>query len=127
VKETKKKKNSSFSALVWVIVILLFSGIGENPRLLLIVVGGSIVLGLIYAAINAARKKNASGESYSSGKKNTTHSHDRLTVTHAELSSCEGIDHYKKQLDGFVASGIIDRKEYHVLLEKYSRQLGNKN
>ena len=46
------------------------------------------------------------------------HSHDRLSGYHGEES---GMDHWKKQLDGFLEAGIIDRSEYKALLERRRR------
>ena len=46
------------------------------------------------------------------------HSHDRLQGYHGEES---GMDHWKKQLDGFLEAGIIDRTEYKALLERRRR------
>ena len=46
------------------------------------------------------------------------HSHDRLSGYHGEES---GMDHWKKQLDGFLEAGIIDRAEYKTLLERRRR------
>ncbi|MBR0040714.1 MAG: hypothetical protein IJP64_04985 [Oscillospiraceae bacterium] len=46
------------------------------------------------------------------------HSHDRLSGYHGEEN---GFDHWKKQLDGFLEAGIIDRAEYKVLLERRRR------
>ena len=46
------------------------------------------------------------------------HSHDRLSGYHGEES---GFDHWKKQLDGFLEAGIIDRAEYTALLERRRR------
>jgi|GEM_PF-1686655 len=44
------------------------------------------------------------------------HSHDRLSG-YAD-GSCGELEHWKKQLDGFLEAGIIDRAEYRVLLER---------
>ena len=46
------------------------------------------------------------------------HSHDRLQGYRGEES---GMDHWKKQLDGFLEAGIIDRSEYRALLERRRR------
>ena len=46
------------------------------------------------------------------------HSHDQLQGYRGDESSAE---HWKKQLDGFLEAGIIDRSEYRVLLERRRR------
>jgi len=51
------------------------------------------------------------------------HSHDRNTVSKAAIRSCDGLEHWKDQLDGFIKAGLIDRAEYNVLLERYKKDL----
>ena len=65
------------------------------------------------------RQRGASSASVSpmSGQ-SVQHSHDRLSGYHGEES---GADHWKKQLDGFLEAGIIDRSEYKALLERRRR------
>lgn len=46
------------------------------------------------------------------------HSHDRLQGYRGDES---GMEHWKKQLDGFLEAGIIDRAEYRTLLERRRR------
>ena len=43
------------------------------------------------------------------------HSHDRIQ---GYVGGESGYMHWKKQLDGFLAAGLIDRKEYNELLER---------
>ena len=63
------------------------------------------------------RRRDATAVSPMSGQ-SVQHSHDRLQGYHGEES---GMDHWKKQLDGFLEAGIIDRSEYKVLLERRRR------
>lgn len=49
---------------------------------------------------------------------NVQHSHDRLSGYRGDENAA---DHWKKQLDGFLEAGIIDRSEYKVLLERRRR------
>ena len=46
------------------------------------------------------------------------HSHDRLQGYRGDEDKTE---HWKKQLDGFLEAGIIDRAEYRTLLERRRR------
>ena len=46
------------------------------------------------------------------------HSHDQLQGYRGNETPAE---HWKKQLDGFLEAGIIDRSEYRVLLERRRR------
>ena len=63
------------------------------------------------------RRGGAAGVSPMSSQ-SVQHSHDRLQGYHGEES---GADHWKKQLDGFLEAGIIDRSEYKALLERRRR------
>ena len=65
----------------------------------------------------SAARGGASSVSPMSGQ-STQHSHDRLSGYHGEEN---GYDHWKKQLDGFLEAGIIDRSEYRALLERRRR------
>ena len=49
---------------------------------------------------------------------NVQRSHDRLSGYRGDENAA---DHWKKQLDGFLEAGIIDRSEYKVLLERRRR------
>ncbi len=52
------------------------------------------------------------------GGSSAAHSHDRLQGYRGDEDQTE---HWKKQLDGFLEAGIIDRSEYRVLLERRRR------
>lgn len=69
------------------------------------------------AAIQAQRvKRSAPGGIASPGE----HSHDRLqTGSTAQECDDDSLLHWKKQLDGFLQAGIIDRSEYNTLLARY--------
>ncbi len=66
------------------------------------------------------QKKNATGgfrPAAGIGDTKDTHSHDRLTENYHHPES--GLEHWKIQLDGFLKAGLIDKKEYAVLMERY--------
>lgn len=48
------------------------------------------------------------------------HTHDRLDYDCYRTESAA--EHYKKQLDGFLDAGLIDRKEYLQLLWKFTKK-----
>ena len=75
---------------------------------------------LILILVKALRQKKKTG----SGKKAAVHSHDRLHPEKAVPCATPG-DHWKNQLDGFLAAGIIDRAEYRVLLRRWSNRSGD--
>ena len=49
------------------------------------------------------------------------HTHDRTDRISYNVNETE-FEHYKKQLDGFLKAGIIEKEEYHTLLNRYSRK-----
>ena len=91
-----------------------------------VVIGLVVVIVVISAATKAAKDKRFDGiRSHRSSAavspmsgQSVQHSHDRLQGYRGEES---GMDHWKKQLDGFLEAGIIDRSEYRVLLERRRR------
>ena len=64
------------------------------------------------------RQRGASASVSPMSGQSVQHSHDRLSGYRGEES---GLDHWKKQLDGFLEAGIIDRSEYRALLERRRR------
>lgn len=51
------------------------------------------------------------------------HSHDRLSVNNtAQVCDEDSYTHWKKQLDDFLAAGIIERSEYNTLLKRYKTE-----
>ena len=74
----------------------------------------------IVAVSLAANKRLKSAEQRPASPRAPTgaqqHSHDRIQgYTAADENE---FLHWKKQLDGFLAAGLIDRKEYNALLER---------
>ena len=92
------------------------------------VVVALVVLVVIVAAIAKSakdkrfdgikRQRGASASVSPMSSQSVQHSHDRLSGYRGEES---GMDHWKKQLDGFLEAGIIDRSEYRALLERRRR------
>ncbi|MBR2582530.1 MAG: hypothetical protein IKD61_03985 [Oscillospiraceae bacterium] len=78
-----------------------------------------IVLAVTLTRIKKVRaEKRFDGVRARGGGTAAAHSHDRLQGYAGNESSTE---HWKKQLDGFLAAGIIDRSEYRVLMERRRR------
>ena len=78
-----------------------------------------IVLSVTIVRIKKVRaERRFDGIKAKSGGTAATHSHDQLQGYRGNESPAE---HWKKQLDGFLAAGIIDRSEYRVLLERRRR------
>ena len=49
------------------------------------------------------------------------HTHDRTDTISYHVNETEA-EHYKKQLDGFLKAGIIEKEEYNLLMKRYSRK-----
>lgn len=114
-----------FSRLSW----MIRTGRVDSKALVasLATVIGLVVLVVIVCAIAKSakdkrfdgikRRRDATAVSPMSSQ-SVQHSHDRLQGYHGEET---GMDHWKKQLDGFLEAGIIDRTEYKALLERRRR------
>ena len=49
------------------------------------------------------------------------HTHDRIDSVSYDANETE-FQHYKKQLDGFLKAGIIEKEEYRLLLRRYQER-----
>ena len=74
-----------------------------------------VVITAVAAAAKRAKARRFDGVRAQRGGTAEHHSHDRLQGYAGNESAAE---HWKKQLDGFLAAGIIDRSEYRTLLER---------
>ena len=119
-KNTRKKKTSNPLGVAVIIAAAFIGMVSENadrPELLIVVLGGlALLAGLIVAVVYLAKKKGAEKKEINNP---FTHSHDRLSRQAA--ANCSVDEHWKAQLDGFLKAGIIDRKEYAVLMERHGR------
>ena len=118
-KKNKKNKKSPVPALI-ILAVFLLSAIGDEldsdvfmPILSIIIIIAVIAAVLYFAVKNV--KKNVSMD--------FDHSHDRLSANTLKIEAYDSFEHYKRQIDGFLAAGIIDRAEYKVLYEKYKKTL----
>lgn len=141
-KQQKPKKKGSglwvavFFIVVWLINTVdfddlasrlsrLFRGEGFSLDDMQIVVGIVAVLAVVLVAVTLTRlskvraQKRFDGIRSFRGGTAQAHSHDRITGYQVGAENAQ--EHWKKQLDGFLAAGIIDRSEYRVLLERRRR------
>ncbi|MBQ6466299.1 MAG: hypothetical protein IJJ43_08535 [Oscillospiraceae bacterium] len=93
---------------------------GRVDPVVLVVIGSVVLIAIIVAVSLAANKRLKSAEQRPASPRAPTgaqqHSHDRIQgYTAADENE---FLHWKKQLDGFLAAGLIDRKEYNALLER---------
>ena len=89
------------------------------------VIAAAAILAIVLLLVTLARAKKVreakrfDGIRSFGGGTAKAHSHDQ--VTGYKLGAESGEEHWKKQLDGFLAAGIIDRSEYRTLLERRRR------
>ena len=89
------------------------------------VIAAAVILAVVLLLVTLARAKKVreakrfDGIRSFGGGTAKAHSHDQ--VTGYKLGAESGEEHWKKQLDGFLAAGIIDRSEYRTLLERRRR------
>ena len=96
-----------------------------SPDSAVFVIAAAVILAVVLLLVTLARAKKVreakrfDGIRSFGGGTAKAHSHDQ--VTGYKLGAESGEEHWKKQLDGFLAAGIIDRSEYRVLLERRRR------
>ena len=135
-KDTKKKKNpgSGLALIIFLIAFLsarsdkireliyrlrdLPSASGANVSVIAAIAVAVLVIIVVASAIPKARRMEKKKFFVPSDRGGTaaSHSHDRITGYTA--GTCSDEEHWRKQLDGFLAAGIIERSEYRALLEK---------
>ena len=142
--QPKKKKNSGGAwglivlAVIWIINRIDFDDLGRvfsrlrrsfrtgnfnlNDRAFVtaaaVVVALVVLIVAVVAIAKRAKEKRFDGVRAKSGGTAAAHSHDRLQGYAGNES---GFEHWKKQLDGFLEAGIIDRSEYRALIERRRR------
>ncbi len=133
------KKGSALSIIIAVAVILLsaaeagdfdLSFLRNSAELrsalpfILIVVFIIAVAAISISAAKAAMKRAKSSPGSFRRPLNmmkVEHSHEDLESTVLRRSSCDGIDHWREQLDQFKKNGLIGQEEYNKLLEVWDR------
>lgn len=134
-----KKKGKGYLAPA-VILFALLSVIGEigemeRPEALIAVLVGAVILVVILATVNAVKKHSAGGGAAarsSAPARSTARPTARTAARPAsrgaeraeEAVHCHhstGKQKYLEQLDTFLANGIIDKAEYRLLKERYSK------
>jgi uncharacterized membrane protein len=53
--------------------------------------------------------------------KEELHTHDRIDRISYNVNETEA-EHYRKQLDGFLKAGIIEKEEYRILINRYGKK-----
>ena len=74
------------------------------------------VLTVIFLVIGLTKRVNLPRE-----RKEDIHTHDRIDRVSYNVNETEA-EHYRKQLDGFLKAGIIEKEEYRILMNRYGRK-----
>lgn len=134
-----EKKGKGYLAPA-VILFVLLSAIGEigemeRPEALIAVLVGAVILIVILATVGAVKKHSAGGGAAARGSA-PARSAARPTARTAARPASRGVERaeeavhchhstgkqkYLEQLDTFLANGIIDKAEYRLLKERYSK------
>lgn len=132
----KKNKKSPVSAVVLIFVLLSLMNAfveADNGEAIILLVSLAVTAALIFVAIKVLKsagrpktgeQKQASSISFSGGKKTETEKaihYERGQERKAEKYAAYDHDtaHRLEQLDSFLKNGLIDKKEYRLLRERY--------
>ena len=130
-----KKKGKGYLAPA-VILFALLSVIGEigemeRPEALIAVIVGAVILVVILATVSAVKKHGGKTETAArrsaparSAARPAARSTPRGAERAEEAVHCHhstGKQKYLEQLDSFLANGIIDKAEYRLMKERYSK------
>lgn len=134
--QNNKKKGSKFAAipgLIFLVIMLVMSNVDE-PEIALASIAVVVVIAVIVSTVSAA-KKSAAGKTAPQTRpaqtrmpafektpavaRRSAHRDEAEEAVHCAHS--RGKEKYLEQLDGFLANGIIDKAEYRLMKERYSR------
>ena len=137
--QNNKKKGSRFAAipgLIFLVIMLVMSNVDE-PEITLASIAVVIVIAafvVLRATLSAAKKGAAAKkapqtrpvqtrmpafEKTPAAARRSAHRGEAEEAVHCAHS--RGKEKYLEQLDGFLANGIIDKAEYRLMKERYSR------
>lgn len=134
--QNNKKKGSRFAAipgLIFLVIMLVMSNVDE-PEIALASIAVVVVIAVIVSTISAAKKSAAgktapqtrpvqtrmtSFEKTPAASRRSAHRGEAEEAVHCAHS--RGKEKYLEQLDGFLANGIIDKAEYKLMRDRYSR------
>lgn len=145
----KKSSGGGAAGLVIFLIIMVFSALAEDnggsaAAVLSVIV---ILIVVIALCVAAAKKKKARAEkpagSYAAARPAAQtapvpvrpaakagnvsgHSHDRINGDFA-VRGCSREEHMEIQLKNFLDAGIVDRREYAMLRERFRKELNESN
>jgi hypothetical protein len=114
------RKSSGSGVFLW-LFILLIGFLANNEDILPLIrryravvfpalVTLVLILLIVWFSSRVAAGRKAAGKE---------HTHDRIDTISYDVNETEA-EHYKKQLDGFLKAGIIEKEEYRLLLQRYT-------
>ena len=131
-----KKKGSKFAAipgLIFLVIMLVMSNVDE-PEIAIAVVAMLVVVAVVFATVSSVVKSAAAKkapqtrlvqtrmpafEKTPAAVRRSTHRDEAEEAVHCAHS--RGKEKYLEQLDSFLANGIIDKAEYKLMKERYSK------
>ena len=116
------RKNKKGTIWIWIaLLILILCSLEDVSEEAVITFANIGVILLVVFLLGLPRKNRPASAKTEHASRAAEHSHDR--IEHAEkYSYCTGEEHWRRQLDGFLKAGIIDRKEYRVLWERWTAE-----
>ena len=136
MKNNNKKPKASPLALLpilfGIVMVTNVVGMGASEDAVIFVML-AVIITAVFGFLTAAKKVKNSGNSEAVRQKmkqmgfvtkeQPEHNHDRLSVSNtAQVCDEDSYTHWKKQLDDFLAAGIIERSEYNALLKRYKTE-----
>lgn len=130
--EQAGNKKPKFNFLIFIFVSAMVRALADGthtPVIIVLLVLLAMVAGVLLAIKQGKiQKESFRGTAVSSlvqravsvrGDNSSQHNHNRLELGNS-AEQCDDDDflHWKKQLDGFLQAGLVDKKEYQVLLKK---------
>ncbi len=125
----KNRKKNPMGLIVWVIIILYFGvqamarsyGLSFEQTLHMLLwryrpyivpaAAALVIFVVVFILVKAVSRIK---------KEEPQHTHDRTDRISYDRNETE-YEHYKKQLDGFLKAGIIEKDEYRLLLNRFSQ------
>ena len=116
----KKKKGSGFGILIWLLVLLVgYLANNEDVWPMIRRYRSTLIPALIVLAVILLTVWIISRISSSIKERGREHTHDRIDTISYDVNESEE-EHYRKQLNGFLKAGIIEKEEYRLLLQRYT-------
>ena len=128
-----KKENKNISVLIGVVIVMLLAMVTGDNAVGKAVVAVIVVFVAVILAIQSTLKKRGAGElpgmmSALNRRKAPTRKEFPVPEAHCVVCDTTGVDHFERdrqqrlqQLDEWLKNGIIDRNEYRVLKDRYSK------